>query len=90
MVKVIDTTATLEDELHLTLHQAVGISSPTEVKVSISVEEEADLADNPAAQRLRKMSPEERAAEFREWVASHPNDVPGLSDWAVSRDSVYD
>jgi len=41
------------------------------------------------AERIRRMSPEERAADFVAWVKSHKGG-PGLSDWAVSRDSIYD
>lgn len=34
-------------------------------------------------------TPEKRAAAFLDWAASHTNGV-GLSDEAVSRDSIYD
>jgi hypothetical protein len=37
----------------------------------------------------RKLTPEQRVQEFLAWVDSH-KDGPGLSDWAVSRDSIYD
>jgi virulence-associated protein VagC len=36
-----------------------------------------------------KLTPAERAQKFIEWVDSHKGG-PGLSDWAVSRDSIYD
>jgi hypothetical protein len=36
-----------------------------------------------------RLKPEERAAKFADWIESH-KDGPGLSDWAVSRDSIYD
>lgn len=36
-----------------------------------------------------KMTPEERAKDFEAWARSH-KDGPGLSDWAISRDSIYD
>lgn len=34
-------------------------------------------------------TPQERADDFLEWVRGLPPG-PGLSDWAVSRDSIYD
>jgi hypothetical protein len=37
----------------------------------------------------RNLPPEERAAEFRRWAASH-EDGPGLPDSAVGRDAIYD
>ncbi|CAN5635909.1 hypothetical protein BH24DEI1_BH24DEI1_08470 [soil metagenome] len=36
-----------------------------------------------------KMTPEERAKDLLTWLESF-EDGPGLSDWAVSRDSIYD
>ncbi len=37
------------------------------------------------------MTPEERLQDFREWAARFQDDkAPALSDWAVSRDSIYD
>jgi hypothetical protein len=36
-----------------------------------------------------KRSPEERAAAFRAWAESH-RDTPPLSDYAVSRESMYE
>lgn len=38
---------------------------------------------------LWKLPPEERVKAFLEWVGSFPSG-PGLSDYAVSRDSIYD
>lgn len=37
----------------------------------------------------RRATPEQRAADFLRWAASH-TDGAGLSDEAVSRDSIYD
>ncbi|MDQ3397060.1 MAG: hypothetical protein M3511_04695 [Deinococcota bacterium] len=38
-----------------------------------------------------KMTPEERLRDFQAWVDRFKDeDSPGLSDWAVSRDSIYD
>ncbi|MBW4638609.1 MAG: hypothetical protein KME05_10290 [Gloeocapsa sp. UFS-A4-WI-NPMV-4B04] len=35
-------------------------------------------------------TPEERARAFREWADSHERNTPLLSDYAVSRESMYD
>ena len=35
-------------------------------------------------------TPEERARAFREWAESHDRNTPLLSDYAVSRESMYD
>jgi hypothetical protein len=44
---------------------------------------------DPSNDFWQKLTPAERAQKFLEWVDSH-KDGPGLSDWAVSRDSIYD
>ena len=36
-----------------------------------------------------KLAPEERARLWREWLASHSVGGPPLSDYAVSRESIY-
>jgi hypothetical protein len=36
-----------------------------------------------------KLSPEERASLFLEWTETHAVDGPPLSDYAVSRESIY-
>lgn len=36
-----------------------------------------------------KTTPEERARAFREWAESHDRNTPLLSDYPVSRDSIY-
>lgn len=37
----------------------------------------------------RKATPEEWSQALREWADSHINDAPPLSDYAVSRESIY-
>ena len=37
----------------------------------------------------RNLPPAEREAEFRRWAASH-EDGPGLPDFAIGRDAIYD
>lgn len=39
---------------------------------------------------LAAITPEERARAFREWAKSHDRKTPLLSDYAVSRESMYD
>lgn len=56
------------------------------------VEREGDrivLRRAPGASRWDSSTPEERAAEFRRWALSLRGG-PGLSDEAVSRESIYD
>ena len=35
-------------------------------------------------------TPEEWSQALREWATSHNPNSPGLSDWAVERDSIYE
>ncbi|MCS6859944.1 MAG: hypothetical protein NZT92_06455 [Abditibacteriales bacterium] len=35
-------------------------------------------------------APHERARAFREWAESHSRETPPLSDFAVSRESIYE
>lgn len=56
------------------------------------VEREGDkIVLRPAggASRWDSSTPEERAEEFRRWALSHRGS-PGLSDEAISRESIYD
>lgn len=47
-------------------------------------------ARKPAAED-EQLSPEEWMRRFKEWTHSHDHDnLPVLSDYAVSRDSIYD
>ena len=39
---------------------------------------------------LQRTNPEEWARQFRAWADSHDPNWPVLSDWAMSRDSIYD
>jgi len=39
--------------------------------------------------RAAKLSPQERAQLLREWVTTHGVGGPPLSDYAVSRESIY-
>lgn len=55
------------------------------------LEEEGEGGDLYVAypKNYHSKTPAQRAESFRQWAESH-KDGPGLSDWAVSRDSMYD
>lgn len=42
-----------------------------------------------SAAHLQTSDPEEWARQFRIWADSHNPNTPVLSDWAMSRDSIY-
>ncbi len=72
-------------ELHLSKEQLGGAEPKARFKVRVEPQ-------TPTTERGPKwagMTPEERARKFEAWARSH-KDGPGLSDWAVSRDSIYD
>ncbi|HWY20126.1 MAG TPA: hypothetical protein VNX26_02840 [Candidatus Acidoferrum sp.] len=46
-------------------------------------------ADKSPRSVQKTLSPEERAAAFEEWSAGH-RPTPPLSDYAVSRDGMYE
>lgn len=50
------------------------------------VERLRELKEAPSS----KTTPEERARAFREWAENHDQNTPLLSDYAVSRESMYD
>ena len=96
MSQVMETTATLEDATHLTLHQPLRLRGPREVRVAISDEDDASsdddgrtVEDRREFERFQALSASEKAADLKAWIHSLPPG-PGLSDWAVSRDSIYD
>lgn len=47
------------------------------------------MVEGAALSPARAVSPEERAAAFEEWSANH-RPSPPLSDYAVSRESLYE
>ena len=53
----------------------------------VVISKEANVETEPLP--LWRRSPEEQIRSLEEWVASLPPG-PGLSDYAVSRDSIYD
>ncbi len=73
-------------ELHLTREQLGSIGAHQNVKVRL------EKGSKPAwGPRWANMTPEERAKDFEAWARRfRDDDAPALSDWAVSRDSIYD
>jgi hypothetical protein len=41
-------------------------------------------------QRSDLLSPEEKAAQWRKWAASHSSKSPGLPDEALRRENIYE
>jgi hypothetical protein len=71
----------LEEELTARA-QAEGLST----EEFVNRELEKLVASMPQSSKL---TPEERARLWREWLASHSVGGPPLSDYAVSRESIY-
>ena len=71
----------LEDEL-ATCAKAEGLSTEEFVNRELK-----KLVASASAES--KLSPEERARLWEEWLESHSVGGPPLSDYAVSRESIY-
>lgn len=70
------------EQAYLTEAQAKGISLASLVRDV--------LLERKAAPPASELTPEEWVREFRTWVKSHANeDLPLLSDEAISRDVIY-
>ena len=87
MVKVIEVELETDEngELHLTKEQLGEVEPNTRFKVSAEPVEEG-LRFGSA---WTDLTPEERAKDLRE-LSKTFGKGSGLSDWAVSRDSIYD
>ena len=93
MTTVLEITATAGDARHMTLHRPLDIGQNGSVNVHL-----ASGATKMAGRKSEPVypsgwlekTPEERAASFLRWVEKLPKDGPGLSDYAVSRDSIYE
>jgi hypothetical protein len=77
-------TLNLKPEVEAGLLAQAQISGVTVEEYLLSVVEGAVL---PAAPKT--LSPEQRAAAFESWSANH-RFTPPLSDYAVSREAMYD
>lgn len=78
MSKVIEQTGTKESLLHLRLQVFVGVDEFVDKQ-----EEEA------VSERWKALSATEQASDFLNWAQIHRGG-PGLSDWAVSREGIYE
>ena len=79
----------LKPETHaglLALAETAGISVEEYVRALV---EDAMVEGAVLAQPRKTLSPEERAAAFEAWSAGHGH-TPLLSDFAVSRESMYE
>ena len=72
-------------ELRISKEQLGDVQPHTSFKVRL----ERKTLQPEWGPKWANMTPEERARDFEAWARSHKNG-PGLSDWAVSRDSIYD
>ena len=63
--------------------------SPQEIKPHLDtiLERLIEASERPFYETA---TPSERARAFREWASSHTPDTPLLSDYAASRESMYD
>ncbi len=92
MTTVLETSGKVEAADLLRLDKPLKLKNKGAiVYVKVAVEDEAEKAgpDIQYPPGYHAKTPAQRAASFLEWVESH-KDGPGLSDWAVSRDSMYD
>lgn len=62
--------------------------TPEQIKLHLNsmVERLRELKEAPSAKTI----PEKRTRAFREWAENHNQNTPLLSDYAVSRDHIYD
>lgn len=89
---VINTLGTMDDESHLTLLHPVGTMLHGTLEVQIRVAEAAPHPSGVYPEGWLGKSPQERAESFAEWIEGlpKPSSEGGLSDYAVSRDSIYE
>ena len=87
MAKVIEVELETDEngELHLTREQLGEVKPNVRFKISAEPVEETPRSGSKWA----KLTPEERVKDLRE-LAKTFGEGPGLSNWAVSRDSIYD
>jgi hypothetical protein len=79
-------TPTAEQERIVTEAIETGLIASPEAALNVGVE----TLKSQLAIRRQKETPEEWIARFHAWVHSHPTDTPLLSDYAVSRESIYE
>jgi hypothetical protein len=92
MSKVIELTGTKESPLHLRLDQPLPdeAKGTLRLQVFVGVDEFVDEQEEEAvSDRWKALSAAEQATDFLNWAQSHRGG-PGLSDWAVSREGIYE
>lgn len=92
MTAVLEANVVAEDATHLRLDRPWGFPLGKQMAVKFVVTEIEDGDCDPymvIPERWKQKTPSERAAMIDNWARSH-GEGPGLSDWAVSRDSIYD
>lgn len=82
--QVMTVTLNLKPEIEAGLFAQAQVSGMSIEEYLISVVEGAVLSTMP-----KTLSAEERAAAFEAWSAGH-RPTPPLSDYAVSRDAIYE
>ena len=65
--------------------QRLSAQEKRELRLFLDAQLEADTHRHAP----RNLPPAERAADLRRWADSH-EDGPGLPEWAVGRDAIYD
>jgi hypothetical protein len=87
---VINTRGTMEDDSHLTLSHPLGkvLKGTLDVQIRVPEASGESRAIYPAS--WRDKTPQQRAEEFARWVETLPKTNAALSDYAVSRESIYD
>ncbi|MBR8836760.1 MAG: hypothetical protein DSM106950_22775 [Stigonema ocellatum SAG 48.90 = DSM 106950] len=68
----------------------ITTKSPDEIKPHLDAMLERLVQPQGERPLYESATPEELAQAFREWASSHDRNSPLLSDYAVSRPSMYD
>lgn len=92
MSKVIELTGTKESPLCLRLDQPLPdeATGTLRLQVFVSLNDAGDSEEESAVDEAWKnMSNDERASDFLKWAQTQRGG-PGLSDWAVSREGIYE
>lgn len=80
-----------KEDLEAILQVLVKITSCTPEQIKPHLETMLErLVESKERPFYETATPEERARAFREWASSHERNTPLLSDYAVSRESMYD
>ena len=92
MTGVLEANVIAEDATHLRLDRPWKFSLGKSMAVKLVVTEASLEESDPymvIPERWQARTPAQRAAMIDDWAKRHTEGA-GLSDWAVSRDSIYD